>query len=548
LLSLVPTLATPAATGDVARQLEQRLEATASAGSVAVEGVTLPDEPLVDRFYAHRAYAPAWTDAGRASALVALLAQSPEHGLDPADFFLETLRAMQPDPADAAGIADRDLLLTTALVRYGYQRRFGKVNPEKLSPDWNFGRGFASDADPATVLAEAVASPSLAAFIDEKVPPGPLYRQLRLALERYRGIAAQGGWPTLPAGATLRAGERDPRVPALRGRLRIEGDLAADASPPADPLALDGPLVAALRSFQARHSLAADGTAGPRTLEAVNVPVEDRVDEIRMSLERVRWLSGGAPSTYVVVNVAGFRVAMVRDNRLLWTSRVVVGRAARQTPIFRDTMTYVELNPTWTVPPTILREDVLPKLKRDPGYLARENISVIDRSGRIVDPRTVNWNAYSRTVPYTLRQGPGPENSLGRVKLMFPNEHSVYLHDTPSKALFDKPERTFSSGCIRVEDPLALAELVLNDPAWSKASLEAAIATGKTRRIGLKQPVPVLLVYLTAMADPDGTPHFFRDVYDRDPALLRALNSPMTIDLPVKKVATAAAGMRGPSL
>jgi murein L,D-transpeptidase YcbB/YkuD len=248
------------------------------------------------------------------------------------------------------------------------------------------------------------------------------------------------------------------------------------------------------------------------------------------------------------VNVAGFRVAMVRDNRLVWTSRVVVGRAARQTPIFRDSMTYIELNPTWTVPPTILREDVLPKLKRDPGYLARENISVIDRSGRRIDPQTVNWKAYGRSVPYTLRQEPGPDNSLGRVKLMFPNEHAVYLHDTPAKALFDKPERSFSSGCIRVEDPLALAALVLNDPAWTKASLEAAIATNKTRRINLKQPVPVLLVYLTAVADPDGTTRFFRDVYDRDPALLRALNGAVKIELPVKKVATAPAKVRAASL
>jgi L,D-transpeptidase YcbB len=195
-------------------------------------------------------------------------------------------------------------------------------------------------------------------------------------------------------------------------------------------------------------------------------------------------------------------------------------------------MTYIEINPTWTVPPTILREDILPKLKRDPGYLDRENISVIDGAGRVVDPRSVNWSAYGRSVPYTLRQEPGPDNSLGRIKLMFPNPHSVYLHDTPAKGLFDKPERSFSSGCIRVQDPLALAELVLADPRWDRPALEAAIATNKTQRVTLRTPVPVMLVYLTAIADPAGTVRFFRDIYERDPALLAALDGPVRLDIP----------------
>jgi murein L,D-transpeptidase YcbB/YkuD len=262
----------------------------------------------------------------------------------------------------------------------------------------------------------------------------------------------------------------------------------------------------------------------------------------------MRWLSGEVPDTYVVVNVAGFRVGFVRDRRLVWNSRVVVGRAARQTPIFRGRMTYVEINPTWTVPPTILREDILPKLHKDPGYLERENIAVIDREGRRVDPRAVDWKAYSRGVPYTLRQEPGPANALGRIKLMFPNPHSVYLHDTPARELFDRPERTFSSGCIRVEDPLGLAELVLDDPAWTRETLEAEIATGKTRRVTLRQPVPVLLVYLTAMVDPDGSTRFFRDVYERDPALLAALNGPVRLAIPGAASASRAPKLRGASL
>jgi len=534
LLLLAALLPATLTAQEVATLLRQRLEDPALA---PVAGVDLAARPVLADFYAARAWAPAWDDPARVAGLQAVLAQAPAHGLDPADVLLPVVGGLAAAPAEPAARADRDILLTEALVRYGYLRRFGKVDPTAREPAWNFGRGFANGMEPVAALAAAVAAPDLGPWLDEKLPAGPWYRQLQLGLARYREMAAAGGWPEVPGGALLRPGETDPRVPLLRQRLAAEGDLPADASAPAEPERLDAALAEALRAFQGRHALEADGVLGPGTLRVLNVPVADRIAQLRMSLERVRWIAGGTPDTYVVVNVAGFRVAYVKDRRLAWQSRVVVGRAARQTPIFRDTMTYVELNPTWTVPPTILRQDILPKVKKDPGYLRRENISVIDRGGRIVDPYTVDWSAYSRGVPYTLRQEPGPENSLGRIKLMFPNEHAVYLHDTPAKALFEKAERTFSSGCIRVEDPLALAELVLDDPAWDRAALEAAIAAGKTRRVSLKKPVPVLLVYLTAIADPDGRVRFFRDIYDRDDALLQALDGPLRLGLPATRSA-----------
>jgi murein L,D-transpeptidase YcbB/YkuD len=535
-LALVPAWA---AAQEVAAAIRERL-----ASGTPVLGVELGARPVVAGFYAAREYAPAWEDAGRRDEFLGILAAAPEHGLDPADFLYPRLAELPAEPAGDAARADRDLLFTEALVRYGYTRRFGKVNPEELEPHWNFERGFAEGQDPVGALAAAIAAPALGPWLDEKIPGGPWYRQLQVALARYRAIAAAGDWPVVPDGPVLRPGELDPRVPVLRARLAAEGGLPAGAPPPAEPQRLDEDLARMLMAFQARHALAADGVLGPRTLQALNVPVAGRLDQLRMSLERVRWLSGGTPDRYVVVNVAGFRVGYVRDRRLAWQSRVVVGRAARQTPIFRDTMTYVELNPTWTVPPTILRQDILPKVQKDPGYLRRENITVIGRDGRAVDPATVNWAAFRGSVPYTLRQEPGPRNALGRIKLMFPNEHAVYLHDTPAKELFEEPERTFSSGCIRVEDPLALAELVLDDPAWTRASLEAAIAEGRTRRVSLKRPVPVLLVYLTAVADADGTARFYRDIYGRDEALRLALDGPVRLDLPRPDLARAGGKVR----
>ncbi len=502
-------------------------------GDDEIEGVVLQGTQILAEFYARRDFRPVWQDPVRVQELLGLLEAAAGHGLDPADYFIGQLRDLIGRPGtEPQAVAERELLLTEALIRYGYQRRFGKVDPASQEPAWNFARSFAAGIDAAAALANALNAPSLAAHVESVLAEGALYRALRIALARYRAAVAAGGWPEVPAGPTLRPGDRDGRVAALRERLRRQPGFDA-AMPEPEPAELfDTGLEQVVRSFQERHGLAADGVVGVRTLAALNVPASVRVDQIRLSLERLRWLAGGIPRTYVVVNVAGFRVGFVRDQQTVWSSRVVVGRAARQTPVFRGEMTYLELNPTWTVPPTILREDILPKVKKDPGYLRRERISVLDRNGREVDPASVNWAAYGRMVPYTLRQEPGPANALGRIKLMFPNPHSVYLHDTPSRELFTRPERTFSSGCIRVEDPLALAELVLDSPLWTRASLEAAIATGETQRITLPTPVPVLVVYLTAVADADGVTRFFRDVYGRDPRLLKALNGPVRIRLP----------------
>jgi len=533
LLWLVP--AVPASAGDadaVAVALRQRIGELRASGRIEVQGVVIGAQNILAEFYARRAYQPAWGDPARVAGLQAMLERATEHGLDPGDFFASRLKDLVQTATGPEGRADLDLLLTEALIRYGYQRRFGKVNPVDMDPAWNFRRGFDDAEDPVATLAQAVAAPSLAQYLDARLPGSPWYHLLQAGLARYRAMAAAGGWPVLPEGPVLRPGDRAWRVPLLRQRLQVEGDLPAEP-PPDEPELFDPALAAAVMRFQERHSLGRDGVVGAMTLAALNVPVQARIDQLRLSLERVRWLTGDVPGTYVVVNVAGFRAGYVRDHRLVWNSRVVVGRTARQTPIFRGRMTYIEINPTWTIPPTILREDVLPRLRRDPGYLAREHISVLDGRGRRVDPASVDWTAVGRNVPYTLRQEPGPDNALGRIKLMFPNPHMVYLHDTPARALFDRPERSFSSGCIRVEDPLALAVLVLDDPRWDRPALEAAIATGETRQVPLRIPVPVLIVYLTSIADPSGTVHFFRDVYGRDAPLLAALNGPVRLELPV---------------
>jgi murein L,D-transpeptidase YcbB/YkuD len=314
----------------------------------------------------------------------------------------------------------------------------------------------------------------------------------------------------------------DARVPALRARLAATGDLDPATTGAADDV-YDGATVEGVRRFQARHGLEQDGTIGPATTAALNVPVETRIEQMRVNLERARWVLGDLGDDFLVVNVAGFRLYLVRRNEIVWTTRVQVGQPYRRTPIFVATLSYLVFNPTWTVPPTILRRDILPAVRNDVGYLASRNIDVIDDSGMVVDATTIDWS--SSTLPFRFVQRPGPNNALGRVKFMFPNEHSVYLHDTPSRDLFDRESRAFSSGCIRVEDPLELARLLLRR-GWDEERIDAMVRAGRTETVLLDDPITVLLLYWTAEADAGGRVVFHSDVYTRDAEVSSALAQP----------------------
>jgi murein L,D-transpeptidase YcbB/YkuD len=335
----------------------------------------------------------------------------------------------------------------------------------------------------------------------------------------------------VPEGPTLRLDDQDSRVVAIRRRLATTSDLPAGAN--TNSPVFNRELELAVKGFQARHALDDDGIVGKQSIAAMNIPVETRVDQLRISLERLRWVNQEAVDTMVAVNIAGFRAFFFKDGELEWSTRAMVGKNYRKTPVFRGDIAYLEFNPTWTIPPGILRNDTLPAIKKNPNYLASKNIRVIDRNGKFVDPSTVDWNQYSKGVPYTLRQDPGPNNSLGTVKFIFPNEHFVFLHDTPHRELFSHSERAFSSGCVRIEDPLKLAELVLDDPVkYNRSKLEAIVASRETQRIHPSPKMPVVILYLTASIDPGGKVRFYKDVYNRDQKVLAALNGPVIIDVP----------------
>jgi murein L,D-transpeptidase YcbB/YkuD len=489
---------------------------------------------IVARYYESQQFQPKWRDPARLDLLMAALADLDDDGLDPVDYHIEALQSFRTDlraqpallPAEQA---DLEILATDAMMLSLYHLYLGKVDPVQLSSQWNFSTRPVSVERGFERLTAALDSGQIRETFERARPQHVWYQRGREALRTYRAIAAAGGWSPISDGPTMKLGLDDPRVPTLRYRLTVTGDLAGDLQPPAPPmnLAFDAELESAVKRFQERHGLTPDGAVGPGTRAALNVPVSARIDQIRINLERARWVLHEIQGEFVLVNAAGFEVVYFRDNEPIWTSKVIVGRPYRETPIFKSTITYVVLNPTWTIPPGILVKDKLPVIKRDPGYLKRNNIRVIDSAGREVNPYSVDWNRYSggRLPPYQLRQDPGDDNALGLVKIMFPNPYLVYLHDTPSKSLFDKDERIFSSGCIRVEKAFELAELVLNDPVrWNRAAIDAAVATKKTQTVNLARPVPVLILYWTAQPRPDGQVIFRNDVYGRDPATLAALN------------------------
>jgi murein L,D-transpeptidase YcbB/YkuD len=530
LLTAASLAATAAGADPVGEAIHERIDFLAETGQLAVAGDVIASRTGLTQIYSSLGFQPLWREPGRIKLLLELVRESADDGLDLADYHLEQLESLwreariRPAPQTEA---DLDVLATDAYMLLLYHLYFGKVDPVSLEPTWNFSTRQVTGERAVQYVARAITTGQLRESVAAVRPAHWMYDHGRRALRAYRQIEAEGGWPTVPDGPTLKPGAIDPRIVALRRRLAVTGDLMDQ---PLDSEVFDEPLAAAVRSFQERHLLTADGAVGRATLRELNVPVTDRIRQIRVNLERARHvLYEITDGTLVAVDIAGYEVRWIEGGKVTWSSRVVVGQPARQTPVFKAQIEYVVLNPTWTVPPGILEKDVLPGVRRDPAYLQKKGLEVFDRNGRRIDPAGVAWHRYTaRNFPYFLRQAAGDDNALGRVKIMFPNPHLVYLHDTPARSLFGKDDRTFSSGCIRVDDVFGLVERLFAGSEWTREAIDAAVATGETRTIRLPKPVPVLLIYWTVDEDRQGRVVFKRDPYDRDPALAAALDQPFS--------------------
>ena len=523
----------------VAGRIRTRIEAACVVTELRVSCEPVYASVALPVFYVRRVYRPAWCDKGGPTRLVddllSALRRADLEGLRPNDYHLAAIEkllvAVRADARSGGVIvpdrlAELDLLLTDAFLAYGSHLLAGRVNPETLLLEWVANR---RSADFASLLETALTSGDVAGALTRLAPPQLGFRRLREALVYHRELASRGGWPTIPDGVTLKRGDHGLPVAALRERLRLGGDLEGAKQEKAD--LFDEKLEQAVKRFQWRHGLSEDGIMGDEARAELNVSVERRVEQLELNLERWRWLPQDLGRRHISVNIAAFELEVVEDEAIVLAMRVVVGRPYHDTPVFSETMRYIVLNPYWEVPGGIAVKEMLPRIKRDPSYLAQEKLRVFKGWGteaREVDPGTVDWSAITPAdFPFRLRQDPGPINALGRVKFMFPNKFNVYLHDTPARQLFEKTERDFSHGCIRIQKPIELAVyLFWQDPRWNREALLRALDESVDRTVPLPEPIPIHLLYWTAWVDKDGTIQFRRDIYGHDALLLEALRAP----------------------
>lgn len=454
--------------------------------------------PAVTRFYERRGYQPVWTGPSELNpsgeSVVRALARADEDGLNPDDY-LPTALAALASQRTAQATTDLDVLLSLVVVRFARDLGWGITVPSEVDRDNSYDvRPFEAD----TVLGEVAAAADPGEALRQYAPPSFVYGLVKRALAELRARRDKGGWTHASDGPTLRKGDKGPRVAELRTILTERGALP----PGSNDDVFDQALVDGLQRFQDRHGLEPDGIYGKKVLAELSVPLSTRIEQVRLGLERLRWLPRTSTGRRVAVNLADFRTYVFDDDRVTFETRSVVGKLYHETPMFTGRMTYIVINPYWNVPTSIMRSELLPKAKADAAYL------------------TKNHFEYDGT---SMRQVPGPWNSLGRFKFMFPNPHNIYLHDTPAQALFKEPDRAFSHGCVRLEQPAELAALLLAGQGWTPQRIQAAVDTGVETVVTLQQPVPVYISYVTAFLGPDGVMHYRRDVYGRDKKLLAAL-------------------------
>ena len=530
LLLVTLSLARPAMAQFVAESLTDAIQQRIEFDEGSFSGDRGDDQLLkLFEFYSARHYAPVWvTDSGinaKGKLMAATLQECEVDGLIPQDYDAVGIQA-KTGVSDMKGLADLEIRLSKALISYGHDLSAGRVQPNKVDRELYI---YPEGPGPLELLNGAALAPDLASYLSDLAPQMDNYHRLKTKLAEYRLMQAAGGWVQVPEGETLKPGMSDPRVPVLRKRLIQSGHLDAQTASKIAPELTelyDDVLSAAVKQFQYQNGLTQDGVLGPNSMKTLNIPLSERIKTMELNMERRRWMEDDLGEKYIFVNLADFWLKVVDGPKTIHTAHVVVGKTYHRTPVFSQNMRYIVLNPYWNVPRSIAVNEYLPKLQSDPGVLARQNISVMGQNGP-VDPYSIDWNNVSkRGFNYRLRQDSGGRNALGRIKFLFPNKHNVYIHDTPSKSLFKRTVRSFSHGCVRVENPVDLAAVLLkDDERWSKKAILDQISSGKRRTISLKTQIPVHITYLTAWVNKDGSVHFRNDIYGRDKRLAKALRN-----------------------
>ena len=484
-------------------------------------------DQYIARVYHDAGLRPLWvTNKGpgiRATAIYEAIRDATSNGLNPEDYGRADIEKLwnsrKPDE-----LARLDILLSVGLVEYISDVRHGRVQPVKES-EAVYYHGADKNIDSVAIVNDVLAAEDVAKFLADQLPSHRFYRQTREGLKRYRELASTAKSSQIPEGKTIHPGETDSRLPAIREHLVVTGDLKEAT----ESDAYDDKTVDAVKRYQARHGLAMDGVIGKDTITELNVSFDYRVRQIEMNLERLRWTEHDLGDRHIIVDIPAYTAVTMDNDDVIYEMPVIVGKHYHETPVFSETIKYVVINPYWTITPSIARNEMLPKLRKDPGYLKKKHISLFRgwSDNNEIDPWTIDWNKVSRKEmnQYRLRQNPGPWNALGVLKIVFPNQHSVYMHDTPNHTLFDRSVKAFSHGCIRMDEPVKQAALVLKvtDNSWTEEKINEIVKSGKRTVVRLKEPMPVHILYQTAWGDANGTIHFVRDIYDRDKRLEKAL-------------------------
>ncbi len=514
---------------EIRTALQHKIEAGIEQGDIRVGDIYLFNSDSLTKYYVKRQFELVWGDKKNRNDFIEVIKGAYDHGLIPSDYhteaIIERFELYKSGNRDPELIAEIDLLITDAISLYTNHMNYGKVMQSKLRKDWEVPENPMPD-DPVKSIEIALQNNTLLEYVKEFGPQHFMYKHLKNGLKHYREIAENDGWPTIPEGETLKKEMNNERIAIMRERLLITGDLTNKS--PADTELFDEELETAVKMFQLRHNLTQDGAVGKNTLAQMNIPVEDRINKIRINMERARWIMHELEEDFLVVNIAGFNIRRVTKDEIVYFSPVIVGRPYHQSPVFKATVQYFVINPTWTVPYSIATKETLPKLQKDPGYLDKHNMIIMDRSGKKLNPASIDFSQYSRSnFPFTVRQEPGPHNALGEVKFIFPNPHSVYVHDTPGRSLFTREERAFSHGCIRLQKKWELLMSLMDDPeVWNMDKINEVLASGKTTTVHLTTPIDILILYWTAGADKKDHIYFNEDIYKRDAAVLEALDTP----------------------
>ena len=513
----------------VEEMIKIRIEGEEINSSVSAGGVVLFSQTELPKFYTNRDYELAWEDKKNRNDLLESIESAFDEGLSPEDYHLiritDLLNKSKYKKLSDFDRVDLDLLMTDALILYASHLISGKVEQSKLRSKWDIelnSRPKNIDSLLTVTLHNKEVKPAL-----ERVKPHHyLYKLMKFNLKEYRDIENNEGWSKIDEGESLKKGMKDKRILQIRNYLIITKDLKA-TNAKNDSL-YDETLESAVKKFQIRHNLTSDGVIGKGTLEQMNVPVADRIEMIRLNLERMRWVFHQPDDDFLLVNIAGFHVKRFRNRKEVFSSRVIVGKYHKESPIFKGVMTYVVVNPTWILPYSIATHETLPKLKKDPGYLSDKHMEIMDRNGTILNPDNIDFNQYSTgNFPFIVRQKAGPWNALGQVKFIFPNKYSVYLHDTPSRGLFNRQDRAFSHGCIRTESKWELMMSLMDDEnVWNMDKINEILESGETTTINLPEPINIYIMYWTSRVDQENNLYFMKDVYKRDNAVIKALNKP----------------------